>query len=291
MFKFRILKRSKAINIIVFGNCQAGAIAEILKAGLPDAGYHVEALSNNARTGGMKSADEIISVIEKCDILIFQPLGENHGRLSEQNIRCKAANLDLLISYPYMFNSGMYALSHAAKAPDHDYGLIYGEEIIFDLLKEQDIKSIIKDFQEGKIDFNLEKRFQHCIRGLRGRESLTDIKLSNFILNKYKSEKLFLSHNHPATQLLQEVCRQIKEISGLPLSLDWIDVKNENIGRLPETNTPISPYDVEVHGYAFGFHENWFEKGKQLIELIGLHYQNTATAGQGAGATSKAVEK
>ena len=291
MFKFRILKRSKAINIIVFGNCQAGAIAEILKAGLPDSGYHVEALSNNARTGGMKSADEIISVIEKCDILIFQPLGENHGRLSEQNIRCKAANLDLLISYPYMFNSGMYSLSHAAKARDHDYGLIYGEEIIFDLLEKQDLSSILKNYEQGRIDFRLEKRFQHCINGLRGRESSTDIKLSDFIFDKYKSEKLFLSHNHPATQLLQEVCRQIKEISGLPLSLDWIDVKNENIGRLPETNTPISPYDVEVHGYAFDFHENWFEKGKQLIELIGLHYQNTASAGQGAGATSKAVEK
>ncbi|MEZ4551432.1 MAG: hypothetical protein R2874_13420 [Desulfobacterales bacterium] len=68
-------------------------------------------------------------------------------------------------------------------------------------------------------------------------------------------------------------------------------MENDNIGRLPEPNTPISPYDVEVHGYAFDFHENWFEKGKQLIELIGLHDQNTATAGQGAGANLKGCGK
>ena len=159
VFKFKRLKPKKTTRIVVFGNCQASAIARMMGNGLPSSDYQVEALSNNARTGGMKS------------------------------------------------------------------------------------------------------------------------------------EKLFLTHNHPATKLLLEVCSQIKKASGLPLSLSWIDMENDNIGRLPEPNTPISPYDVEVHGYAFDFHENWFEKGKQLIELIGLHYQNTATAGQGAGATSKVLEK
>ncbi len=278
VFRFKRLKSNRTTRIAVFGNCQASAIAGMLSTGLPSSDYQVEALSNNARTGGMKSADEIISVIEKCDILIFQPLGENHGRLSEQNIRRRAANVDLLISYPYMFNSGMYSLSHAPKAPDHDYGLIYGEEVIFDLLREQDIKSIIKDYEKGKIDFNLENRFQHCINGLRGRESLTDIKISYFILDNYKSEKLFLSHNHPATHLLQEVCRQIKEISGLPLSLDWIDLKKENIGRLPETNTPISPYDKKTHGYVFDAHKDWFEKGRKLIEMIGASHAKTVSS-------------
>jgi hypothetical protein len=278
VFNFKKFRKLRPTNIIVFGNCQAGAIAEILTAGLPDSGYHVEALSNNTRTGGMKSASEIISIIEQCDILIFQPPGENLGRLSEQNIRRRATNADLLISYPYMFNSGMYSLSHAPKAPDHDYGLIYGEEVIFDLLKKQDIKSIINEYEKENIDFNLEKRFQHCINGLRGRESSTDIKLSDFILDKYKSEKIFLSHNHPATQLLQEVCMQIKEISGLPLSLDWIDAKNENIGKFPEINTPISPYDKKIHGYTFDAHKDWFNKGKQLIEQIGAHHAKTAKA-------------
>ena len=291
VFKFKRLKPKRTTRIVVFGNCQASAIARMLGNGLPSSGYQVEALSNNARTGGMKSEDEIITTLKQADILIFQPLGENYGRLSAEWIRRNVTHADLLITYPYMFNSGMYSFSHAPKARDHDYGLIYGEEIIFDLLKKQDLSSILKNYEQGRIDFRLEKRFQQCISGLREREGSTDIKLADFILENYKSEKLFVTHNHPATKLLLEVCSQIKKASGLPLSLSWIDMENDNIGRLPEPNTPISPYDVEVHGYAFDFHENWFEKGKQLIELIGLHDQNTATAGQGAGATSKAVEK
>ena len=72
--------------------------------------------------------------------------------------------------------------------------------------------------------------------------------------------------------LLYEICRHIRGIADIPISLEGLDLTNENIANLPQTNCPISPHDVNTHGYAFGYHSDWFTKGTELIRSIANGY-------------------
>ncbi|HEY9661238.1 MAG TPA: hypothetical protein V6C65_22520, partial [Allocoleopsis sp.] len=74
------------------------------------------------------------------------------------------------------------------------------------------------------------------------------------------------THNHPTNTLFLEIVRQITEITSLPIdlnSLDELDVRN-----LPETTCPISPHDIETHGYKFDADADWMPRGTALVEAI-----------------------
>ena len=152
----------------------------------------MKALSNNARTGNFKSKDEILHKLERADVVIYQPLGEKHGSLSERNLKRITGSDATLVSFPYLFNSGMYSLGHAPLATNNEYGFIYGEEIIKRLLQEHSLEDVLDLYRKGLIDFKLKSRFNFCMSELSRRESYTDIKVTDFIRANYQSRKLLL---------------------------------------------------------------------------------------------------
>jgi hypothetical protein len=258
--------------ITICGNCQAEALAKLIKIGLSEVDWQVEYFSNNNRLCNMKSVQEIIQGIKRSDIFIYQPLGESHGELSENNIRQIVKQETDMISFTYIFNSGMYSMGHAPMVQKHSYGIVYGEEIIVELLKQYDVHTIIDFYRKGLINFDLINRFQTCMAEMKRREEKTDIKLSGFIQDNYQKSKLLITHNHPTTRLFIEICCQVKRLTRLPFSSDCFDIEKENIANLPEPTTPISPYDVKTHGYRFAHHEDWVTEGTNLIKLISDHY-------------------
>jgi tetratricopeptide (TPR) repeat protein len=253
--------------ITVFGNCQGKAISRFLKIGLPQNEYEVNYFVNNSALGKMKSVEEIIRDIKKSDILIYQPLGEMHGQLSENNIKQIVRKETQLVSFVYVFNSGMYSLDYYY-IDQNNPGIAYGEDRIIPLLKEYDLNKVIQLYQNHLIDFDLINRFQICIAETQRRESQTDIRLSDFILDNYQKCKLFITNNHPTTKVFLEICSQIKQLTHIPFSYCSIDIENENLMDLPIGNTPISPYDIRTHGYNFGYHQDWFTQGVHLIRAI-----------------------
>ncbi|MEM1167590.1 MAG: WcbI family polysaccharide biosynthesis putative acetyltransferase [Cyanobacteria bacterium P01_H01_bin.35] len=258
------LKKKK--NIIIFGNCQAGQIKRTMKKLLPDTQFNIEYYSNNSRTEIMKSSSEILSAIGYADIFIYQPLGEKYKELSEKNLlnnivkdSCKS------LSFTYIFNSGVYSLCHAPFSGKNSYGTVYGEEEIIKLINNFNSKNeILQKYKHGEIDFRLIKRFEQCLGEMKRRELFTTIKLSEFIVEHYRHQKLFISHNHPSNIIFYEILRQIQNTVDIPFNLEEI----REISELPETNSPISPYDVTIHDYRFKCHENWYLKGKELIDKI-----------------------
>ncbi|MEM9276096.1 MAG: WcbI family polysaccharide biosynthesis putative acetyltransferase [Cyanobacteria bacterium P01_F01_bin.143] len=256
-------------KIVTFGNCQLGHLKKILVSLLPSSEFDISYLSNNTRTGKMKSNQDIISEIRECDILFYQPLSNSHGDLSANNIKASVKKNCTLISIPYIFNSGAYSLCHAPFGKKHSYGFIFGQEFIIDILKSgKDLESIIDDYREGKIDFNLESRFNECLAEMKRRESNLSItiKVSEFIEQNYQNQKLFVTHSHPSNIVFRDMISQIVSITPLPIdenklvSLDFPD--------LITTNCPVTPHDIKIHGYKFNADTDWFVKGKSLIELI-----------------------
>ncbi len=264
---------TKSINvrnntkIIIFGNCQGGQIARLLSQLLPPERFSVNFLSNNTRTGQLRTNEEILFTIGGCDLLIYQPLGDHHGLLGDENIRQVSQSNCLHISFPYIFNSGAFSLCHAPMIPKHRYGFIFGEEIIVALLnKGRNKEELSYAYEKGIIDFRLIERFDKCMNELKKRESSTDIKISDYILKNYKKERLFITHNHPSNLVLNKIIEQIAQIASLPITVSQI--AKLNVPDLKETNCPVTPHEIKVLGYQFGKHHEWLIKGQALLDMI-----------------------
>lgn len=254
-------------KIVLFGNCQSEQLFRLLSVLLSPSGYELQNFSNNARTGNKLPSEEILSAIRTSDYLIYQPLSKKHGELSEENILAIIKDSCRAISYPYIFNSGVYSLCHAPRANTHGYGMIYGEEVIISLVEGgKSREEIITAYKNETIDFDLEKRFRDSLGEMGQRESQMDIHLTEFIEKHYQEHKLFITHNHPSNLLLFEILKQISAIA--PLPIDTNDFQRIIIPDLVETNCPITPYDIKTHGYKFNPHTNWKKKGIKLINLI-----------------------
>jgi len=254
-------------KIVLFGNCQSEQLFRLFSLLLPQSEFEIKNFSNNTRTGNLLPSEEILSAIRGCDVLIYQPLSKNHGDLSEDNLLKIIRSNCTKISFPYIFNSGVYSLCHAPRSTTHGYGMIYGEEVIIDLVKAgKNREEIIEDYKNGVIDFDLKTRFRESIAEMAKREAQLDIKLTDFIEKNYQKQKNFITHNHPSNLLLLEIIRQVTVIAQLPIEEN--SFPKIIFPDLIETNCPISPYDIMIHGYKFNQHQNWKKKGAKLINLI-----------------------
>jgi len=255
-------------KLYFWGNCQFGHLWYLLSNLLSKNEYETLYFSNNARTGNLKETVLIINSIKEADILIYQPLGPQHGELSQVNIKNTLKRSCICIAMEYVFNSGVYSLCHAPLYKVRDYGKIFGEECIIELVGNKSQKDIIKDYKDGTIDFKLQARFSNCISQMEEREarSRTEIKLVDFIKSRYRYEKLFYTHNHPTNVLFREIIRQLILLISLPVNMHRLnDIKLKELNSI---SSPVSPYDVAMHGYHFKPSSDWLKKGGKLISLI-----------------------
>ena len=65
---------------MTFGNCQAEALAFLLRRGLPEASYSVSYYANNDVLGNLRPEQEILEAVRKADLLVFQPLDDTRHR-------------------------------------------------------------------------------------------------------------------------------------------------------------------------------------------------------------------
>lgn len=253
-------------KIVCLGNCQFGQLHYLLSNLLSRNEYETSYFSNNARSGNLQEIRLILKAIREADFLIYQPLGRDHGELSQKNIQQGVKSTCRCIAMEYAFNSGVYSLCHAPFRTDHGYGRIFGEECVLELAREKTGDAILEDYKNGVIDFKLHARFDECALQMEEREarSRADILLADFIRNNYRHEKLFHTHNHPTNALFAEILRQLIRLTSLPVRLSGL----KKLKELDVIRSPVSPYDVTVHGYAFGSSSDWLEKGKKLVSLI-----------------------
>lgn len=261
---------SRLKRIVAFGNCQADALASFLRRALPATRYSVSFYSNNSRTGNLRPEQEILGVVREADLLVFQPLDDQHGALSEARIRATVRSADAAVSFPYLFNSGICSLAHAPQALNHSYGFVFGEETIIGRLEQEaSVRRIIDEYVEGLLDFSLRERFESCLVELERREKSTAIVLSGHIRRNYRHRRQFLTHNHPTTDLLVELCEQVRALTDLPIDLGALRrIEGENAAGLPFEEAPVSPHDAAILGYEFGHDPDWIERGADLIRQV-----------------------
>jgi hypothetical protein len=279
----RRLHRSK--RIVTFGNCQAEALASLLRLALPATGYSLSFYSNNEDTGDRRPDMEILGAVREADLVFFQPLSERHGALSEAGIRDTVRNADSAVAFPYAYNSGISSLVATRLSRKWDFGqtpqepfrgIAHGENTIIGRLKEgASVETIFDEYVEGSLDFGLLDRFESCLVEMERREQSMEIALSGHIRRNYRRKRQFLTHTHPTTDLVVEVCDQIRALTDLPIDLAALRrIEDENAAGLPgeRLTCPISPHDASILGYEFGPDPDWVERGGGIILRIAAGY-------------------
>ena len=284
----RRAKGRSLVRIVTFGNCQAQAVTSLLSRALPATRYSLDFYSNNDLTGDLRPEHEILGAVREADLVVFQPLDESHGALSEASIRATVRNADSAISFPYAFNSGISSLGafqleravewvgHAPQTRPYPLGIAFGEDTIIGRLEQgASVETILDEYVEGSLDFGLLERFESCLVELERREKSTAIVLSGHIRENYRRKRQFLIYNHPTTDLLVELCEQLRAITDLPIDLAALRrIEDENAAGMPggRLHSPISPHDASILGYEFGNDPDWVERGGGLILRMAAAY-------------------
>lgn len=251
-------------KIVCFGNCQANHIGNLLNIFAYNL-YEIKTYFNYKDNINHK---EIINSIIEADVVIYQPLSHKYEELSHKNIqRIAKDNNTKTITFPYIYNSGIYSLEFG------NIQTIHGKDIILELYKEgKTIEDILNDYLHRKINFRLKERFFKSLSIMREREKDLDIQLCDFIESNYKNKKLFHSYSHPTNIVFFEILSKLQYI----LSVTFKIKKDKALPRLATVLSPISPYDILVHQYKFKptYCREWYTQGEAIIRLIISNYEN-----------------
>jgi hypothetical protein len=239
----------KTITIMFYTNCQSAGIIPNIKLNIKNIIIHqilnYQHIQNNLPLP--------INILNNCDIFIYQPIDKKHGIYSTdnndniQNIISFLPNNCLKISFPYIYNSGIWGITK--DAIKNDDGTTQGNrDVIIKLKNSKSLEDIIKMYYNNEIDFKYKERFESSIQKLEKKEIKCDIYISDFIKNNILKQKLFFTQSHPTPFLFKYVSRKILDI----IKINYIDYFVNTITYLyVDTNClcdgakwPISKSDI-----------------------------------------------
>jgi len=227
----------KKLKCLLIGNCQNNGLMHYLSQSKEfNETYEMKQYTNWQLI--RNNCEVPMSDIQNADLFIFQPLKIVHGCYStdptvEGSIGSYVKDKCIKISYPYVFSSSMWPLFQTALNQNIWVGGEIIEQLITDGLKKDDILEL---YLKNKIDWNYKNRFKKSIDILKGKESITDIKISNFIEKNISERFLFLTPHHPTSIIFLDISNQILEKLGMQkLNLEENAIKNVNQVGLPDS--------------------------------------------------------
>lgn len=173
-------------------------------------------------------------LLEACDVYIHQDVRtENQFSffLSDEYILPQLKKECISITVPNLVGFGRFlfpTMQGAFKKIDiagSTWAPFLEDTFIDSLYQEHhDINELIEHIisDSSLTDNEIIKIFEECMIKLKKREEKWDIKISDFILENYKDEKLFSDVNHPTPYLMKEICERLGRYIGL-------EGKTENI--------------------------------------------------------------
>jgi Polysaccharide biosynthesis enzyme WcbI len=230
----------------IYANCQGRALGHFLnQSPVFDSEYQIEYLTNYQLMTQKQAIDA--DLLQRADLFIYQPLRQEHGIYATDHLLTYLHNRCCRISFPYLYNDALWPLFREEKR-------MINAAPITDLLEAgASVVEIALKFLSLDIDFQFHSRFQNTIQILAQKESATRVKAVEYILDHYKTEKLFLTHNHPSSQLSIHCANQVLAILDYPI-LKKEEHPHPNEAQLPGY-FPMSPYDRSY--YQLSYTDDW----------------------------------
>jgi hypothetical protein len=197
-------------------------------------------------------------IISKADIFIFQPVNNYTVDLGDDKnyLIPKLKKTCIKISFPCLYTD-IFPLYY-------EVGIVGGEIIEKYKTLGFSLDKILEFFDKGKLNFNMQSRFEKSMAYLINREKICNIKVSDFILKNYKDYKLFDTQNHPNGILASYVAKNICHI----LNINFMDlcIFNE-ADKCVSVKYPDSIYSKKELLFNYVINDNSEYYKKMIIEV------------------------
>ena len=261
-----VIAKDFSMKIVYYSNCQYAGIHYFLQKTL-NGPVDITHLENYSFIKDKKLIP--IDCLKQADIFIYQPIYKRHGIYStdntiENNIMSYLSPKCKTISFPYIYNSALWCLippanidGYIGEYPDIDK---YVNREPIEQLKSQgySLDDVLRMYSNNEIDFDYENRFVNSVKILKEKESICDVKVTDFIVKHIRTRKLFFTQNHPTTCVFVHIANQVLSILGHNHKYDEFAYP-DNVINLPG-EWPTTTYDSKYwkFEYSVNTQNTWY---------------------------------
>jgi hypothetical protein len=265
------------LKALFIGNCQNGGLRNFLS--FSQQFHNMFDTKWYANWQLIESQSSIpMKDVQEADLFVYQPLRPEHGCYStdptvEGSIGYYVKDECIKITHPYVFSSAFWPIVQAGKNQNR----WFGNEPIDKLINGGFSKSEVLDlFFNNKIDWEYKKRFKQSIGILKGKESITDIKISDFIEENFKNQLLFLIPQHPTSIIFLNLANQVLERLNMK-KLDESIIKTINDLEIEDSiydsKSKMFPlHESVINDFELNFGKEYLQDSKNFYEQRLLTY-------------------
>ena len=233
------------MNVVIYANCQGIGIKKFIHALTRfDENISVKNFENYRIINGEEPIEPLHSAARNADFFIYQPLGPSQGMYSTQegmeNVRSSVRPGCEFISFPYIYNNGLWPLFHEITAQN-------AAPVVSILQGGGSVQDVIAAYDAGEMFFNIRERIKLSLDILRVREAGLDIKVGDFFEANYNDNELLLVQSHPSSimflQATQDICKIMFGASFRAEDSSAI-MRDNNYAGLPG-RYPVDKYCIE----------------------------------------------
>lgn len=255
--------------VFLHGNCHMDIVESFLKSSVTFRKKYAVYPTDRICTG--KHIDE--KILPEIDVWIHEDIQTSNAfgyEVSDEYIKKYVMPDVFEIVMPHLYGLGAGFFPHAKTENKRNVGLLNGayENGIFPLtddvieqciLEKKSIHEICEYVYKDNIISAeyIKSNFNEYISKIKEREKSWDIKISDFILQHYKYEKLFYDKGHPTNIILKKISEEILKILGIQETI-------ECSGHLDYHEIPIYPWIRKVLGMTWK--ENYIRKDNNAIK-------------------------
>lgn len=245
--------------VFLHGNCHMDIVESFLKSSINFQKKY--AIYPTARICTGMPID--VKMLPNMDVWIHEDIQTTNAfgyEVSDEYIKKYIASDVLEIIMPHLYGLGAGFFPHAKVENKRNVGLLNGayengmfpicDDVIEQCVREhKTIEEICRYVNKDNIisaEYII-SNFQEYMDKIKEREKNWDIKISDFILQNYRFEKLFYDKGHPTNTILKKISEEILKILGIydePITCN---------GRLDYHEIPVYPWIRKVLGM------NWEE--------------------------------
>lgn len=247
-------------SIVLFGNCQAHAIGEVLKA--------VTSLSRqfevytvvdfpDPTTGNFMSVPS--SIMDRCSIFLCQTAAERvlPDFLKPLETRARVLRFPVLYCQPLWPTHAQDSRNvWEERCPFGRYP--YGDRVLLDLIGQKlPTEEIVERYLEMPVAENMQvgRLYEMWSALLDEIDAESDIILGNFIRERFSHERIFWTINHPTETVIRKIVNEIFNYLNFPevwrAELDDA-FRHVNIG-VDQLHTPIHPSIIDYFGLKWAY--------------------------------------
>ena len=266
------------MRILVYGGCHAAVLQRVL-ANYGPSDVDVQLITNFRLIASGKPFP--FEAVDESDMVILNPIlnrPEYDTKLVEA--RCDARGIPYFNYTWLQWNgyhpgfaqvrsdvyNGWWCKALAAEAPNY--------ASFADFYATVEDGTILRDIIQAELT--------KTSNALRAREDAGDahIRLTDYILENYRRQRLFLTPDHPSNVVYQYVFERLRDIAGLEIDIDLTTLDRElQYGvEVPVLPSVVQELDLEFEAREFCHRPTWGPVRFDLEEFALLHYDQQAFA-------------